>query len=302
MIKYLWRKYGINPLDQILKSAKGDGKQRILICWNRGMGDIALGLYGLNYRIRQFIPNAQVTYLTRSDLKEGFDLLENIEILVDPDWKRHVPIDLSLSLKKLGKSVDHFDLILEKPDPTNWLIRQRGQLIPKLKWNPKWDELAERFHIDRSRHCVGVHVQTETFYSSFDRNWPLDYWKEFFEKITQEKNGQVLLFGFSPIPPIQIPNVIDLRGKTSLYDVLSLIKNHCSYLVLPDSGPLAMSYYLDCSFPVRIVSLWADPRHGVLKQNVASPNPQLTHIPLLSPKKRDLRALSVSHVFETLYK
>ncbi len=301
MIKHLWRKYGVNPLDQILKAAQKEGKKRILICWNRGMGDIALGLYGLNHQIRRFLPEAEITYITRSDLKEGLELLDQLKVFVDPDWKRHSPFDLDHTLEKLELKRSDFDLILEKPDPTNWLIRQRGRLIPKLKWRLEWDALSDRFPIDKDKHCVGVHLQTETFYSSFDRNWPLDYWKELFELVTGEKKGQVLLFGFSSNPPIKIPGVIDLRGKTRLYDVLSLIKNHCTHLVLPDSGPLAMSYYLDCAFPVRIVSLWADPRHGVLKQNVPSPNPNLTHIPLLSPKKRDLRALSVKHVFQALY-
>ncbi len=301
MIKHLWRKYGPNPLDQILNLAQKENKKRVLICWNRGMGDIALGLYGLNYRIREFIPDAEITYLTRTDLKEGFELLENVRVFSDPEWKRHIPINLDQSLSQLKLARSDFDIILDKPDPTNWLIRQRGALIPKLKWDPEWDALCARFSIDKDKHCLGVHVQTETFYSSFDRNWPLDYWKLLFEKVTQEKNGQVLLFGFSQNPPIEIPGVIDLRGQTELYEMLSLIKNRCQYLVLPDSGPLAMTYYLDCDSPVRIVSLWADPRHGVLKQNVPSPNPNLTHIPLLSPKKRDLRALSVDHVFSTLY-
>jgi len=301
MIKYLWRRYGINPLDQLLKAAQKDHKQKLLICWNRGMGDIPLGLYGFNYRIRQFIPDAIITYLTRSDLKEGFELLEGIEVLVDPDWKRHHPIDLDRSLSRLQLKREAFDLILEKPDPTHWLIHQRGKLIPKLKWDPEWDRLCQSFSIHPEQPCVGVHVQTETFYSSFDRNWPLDYWKELFMKLVEEKQQQVLLFGFNQIPAIDLPGVIDLRGKTSLYEMLSLIKNHCQYLVLPDSGPLAMTYYLDADYPIRIVSLWADPRHGVLKQKVASPNPSLVHIPLLSPKKRDLRALSVETVLSALY-
>ena len=301
MIKHLWRKYGLNPLDQMVKVAKKKGQKRVLICWNRGMGDIALGLYGLNHRIREFLPDAQITYITRTDLAEGFNLLNNIDVKVDPEWKRHVPFSLDRSLEKLDLKRTDFDLVIEKPDPTNWLIRQRGVLTPKLTWRAEWDPLCERFPIDLSKHCVGVHVQTETVYSSFNRNWPLESWKELFLRITGEKNGQVILFGFSPNPQIEIPGVIDLRGKTSLYDVLSLIKNRCQFLVLPDSGPLAMSYYLDCSFPIRIVSIWADERHGVLKHNVPSPNPHLTHIPLLSPSKRDLSSLSVERVFEQLY-
>jgi ADP-heptose:LPS heptosyltransferase len=301
MIKHLWRKYGFNPLDRMIKLAKKKDQKRILICWNRGMGDIALGLYGLNYRIWELYPDAQITYLTRADLAEGFQLLNGIEVKIDPDWKRHVPFDLDHTLIKLGLKRSDFDLILEKPDPTNWLIRQRGALTPKLTWRPEWDSLCERFSVDPSKHCVGVHVQTETFYSSYDRNWPLDYWKELFTRITTEKNGQVLLFGFSPNPPIDMSGVIDLRGQTSLCDVLSLVKNRCQALVLPDSGPLAMSYYLDCSFPIRIVSLWADKRHGVLKQNVPSPNPYLIHLPLFSSLQRDLSTLAVEQVFKQLY-
>lgn len=301
ILKQFWRTYIRNPFDELLKDFQKKGCRRILICWNRGMGDIPLGLYGLNYRIREFLPHAEITYLTREDLKEGFELLEDVQILVDPEWKRYSPFDLDASFSKLGLSRSNFDWVLEKPDPTNWLIRQRGKLIPQLTWNEKWDALSSSFGIDPSRPCVGVHLQTETFYSSFDRNWPLEYWKELFEKVTKDKDSQVLLFGFKPDPLIDIPNVIDLRGKTCLKEMLSLIKNHCKYLVLPDSGPLAMSYYLNASFPIKIVSLWADPRHGVLKQNVPSPNPHLKHIPLLSAKKRDLRSLYVERVFEALY-
>lgn len=301
MIKHLLRKYGPNPLDRILKAARKEGKKRFLLCWNRGMGDIALGLYGLNYRIREFIPDAQISYLTRPDLQEGLALLDALTVYVHPHWKRHVPFDLDQSLADLQLQRSDFDVILEKPDPTNWLVRQRGAVIPKLQWNSEWDKLKDRFPIEKGKHCVGVHVQTETFYTSFDRNWPLAAWKKLFRLITQDKDGQVLLFGFSAHPPIEMPGVVDLRGQTGLYEMLSLIIHHCSYLVLPDSGPLAMSYYLEYPFPIKIVSLWADPRHGVLKQDVPSPNPLLTHIPLLSPKKRDLSALSVERVFEALY-
>jgi len=302
MIKRLWRKYGINPLDRILKGAQRAGGKRFLICWNRGMGDIALGLYGLNHRIRQFIPDAQITYLTRSELEEGFKLLDSIRVCVDPRWKRHVPIDLDQSLEQLGLKRCDFDVILEKPDPTNWLIRQRKVLVPKLKFPPEWDQLCKRFEIDQEKCCIGVHVQTETFYPSYDRNWPLDYWKELFERVHRETSNQVLLFGLIPTPLFEMPGVIDLRGKTTLPDILSLIKNRCRYLVFPDSGPLAMSYYLNTAFPIRIVSLWADPSHGILKQQVCSPNPHLTHIPLVAPKRRDLRSLPVEHVFEALYR
>ena len=110
----------------------------------------------------------------------------------------------------------------------------------------------------------------------------------------------MLLFGFKAVPPIEGEGVIDLRGKTTLREMLALVKRRCTHLVLPDSGPLAMVYYLDAAFPLKIISLWADPRHGVLKQKVDSPNPLLQHIPLISPKKRNLSALSVESVFNKM--
>jgi UDP-N-acetylglucosamine pyrophosphorylase len=94
--------------------------------------------------------------------------------------------------------------------------------------------------------------------------------------------------------------LIDLRGKTTLFELLSIIQHRCSALVLPDSGILSMAYYLDVSFPIRVVSLWADPRHGILKQNVSSPNPQLVHIPLVG-EHRDLSTVSADQVVEACF-
>src|SRR4029079_12413319 len=63
---------------------------------------------------------------------------------------------------------------------------------------------------------------------------------------------------------------------------------------------LSMAYYLDAVFPLRVVSLWADPKHGILKQNVASPNPELVHIPLIGAH-RDLSTVSVDAVFNAVF-
>lgn len=295
----LWRRYGINPLDRLLDVQKKKGARKILIVWNRGMGDVPLGLYGLNQRIRQSIPDAQITYLTRVDLKEGFDLLEGIDVLSHPEWKRYQPVDIDHALTHFGLNRGDFDWVLEKPDPTSWLLKQRGVLIPRLQWDPQWNESADKFVIGDDKPCLGVHIQTETFYTSFDRNWPLSHWTALFQAVVQQ-GYRVLLFGFRPDPIIEMADVIDLRGKTTLREMLALIRRHCTRLVLPDSGPLAMNYYLDVSYPIRIVSLWADPRHGVLKQAAPSPNPQLEHIPLLSPKLRDLSALPVEWVLGAL--
>ncbi len=298
MLKQLWRKYGINPLDTLLKRAAKTDKHRFLICWNRGLGDIPLGLYALTCRIRQYVPRAQITFVTRPDLCDGFKLLQGVDVVVDPDWKRGVLFDLGKTFFNTGLCQRDFDLILEHPDPTHTLMWQLGKLVPKLQWNADWDVLCEMFGLNPKKRYVGVHVQTETSYA-YEKNWPEDHWKALFEKIGAEQELDILLFGFAQHPPFTGSGIADLRGKTSLFEMLSIIKNRCCYLLAPDSGVLSIVYYLDAAFPIDIVSLWADPKQGVLKQNVPSPNPLLKHRPLIA-RDGDLKTLSVETVFQNL--
>lgn len=297
ILKQLWSKYGVNPFDTLLRRAKQSGERSFLICWNRGLGDIPLGLYALVHRIRTFIPEAMVTFLTRSDLAEGFALLEGVDVMVDATWKRGVPFDLDAALHRAGKSRSTFDVILEHPDPTRWLMWQLGTLTPKLRWNPEWDPLCE--HLQADKVSIGVHVQTETSYT-YEKNWPIEYWEEFFQRTYAQQGISILLFGFSSSPPFEGQGIYDLRGKTSLPTMLSIIKNRCRYLLVPDSGVLSMTYYLNIPFPLHVVSLWADPNQGILKQKVPSPNPLLQHLPLIAEDK-DLRTVTVQAAMNALF-
>ncbi len=299
MLKNLWRKYGINPFDSLLKKAKQAPHRRFLICWNRGLGDIPLGLYALTHRIREFIPDAQITFATRTDLVDGFKMLGGISVLVGSEWKRGTSFDLKGMLKENGLSTTDFDVVLEHPDPTRWLMWQLGKLVPKLVWNSEWDGLHERFGLDSGKPKIGVHVQTETNYA-YEKNWPVEFWKEFFQRAVKDKNVEIVLFGFASEPVFEGEGIIDLRGKTSLFEMLSIIKNRCRYLLVPDSGVLSITYYIDAPFPIDIVSLWADPKQGVLKQNVPSPNSLLRHTPLIA-KDKNLRTVSVDSVLHTLF-
>ncbi len=299
MLRYLWKRYGPNPFDQLLKRAQEERKKRFLICWNRGLGDIPLGLYALNARIRSYIPDAQITYATRADLADGFKMLGGVEIIVDEEWKRKVAFDLSTTLAKVHKQQADFDVILEQPDPSRWLLWQLGTLTPRLSWDSALDLLSERFSLLKEKTYIGVHVQTETQYA-YEKNWPLEHWRALFQKAIQEQGVEIVLFGFGSNPTFEEKQICDLRGKTSLFEMLAIIKNHCRFLLVPDSGILSMTYYIDASFPIDIVSLWADPKQGILKQNVKSPNPQLKHRPLIA-KNKDLRSLSVERVMEELF-
>lgn len=296
MFKKAWKKWGPNPLEQSLRKIKGGEKRRLLIVWNRGLGDIALGLYALVYRIRQMVPNAEITFLTRRDLEEGFKLLEDVDLLIAPTWERGSFYDLNATLESLGKSRDEFDLIFEKPDPTHWVRWQLGTLVPKLKWQDDWDSLVDNFPLSATEKYIAMQPQTETQYG-YEKNWPISHWQELIQLLTLKTGMKVVLFGKNPDTSFSSEKIIDLRGKTRLLEMLSLIKNRISILIVPDSGVLSLSYFLNTSFPLRIISLWSDPRQGVLKQNVPSPNPLLLHTPLRA-KKEDLRLLSVQEVIK----
>ena len=286
MLKRLWKKWGPNPLDRMLKKAAEQNSKTVLIPWNRGMGDIALGLYAIVYRIRSYIPDATITFVTRPDLEEPFQLLKGVSVIVDPLMKRGASYTLSSSLPS-------FDLVIDRADPSHWVAWQRGKLVPKMEWNSAWDELHRRFNLPEG--CLGAHVNCETNYY-FERNWPAEKWQELFSAL----NRPVVLFGLKKEPTFKHPHLYDLRGETSPLEILSIIKNRCTSLVAPDSGVLGLTYFLNTNFPIKVVSLWADPNHGILKQNVASPNALLDHHPVISANQKNASLISVEHVLRAL--
>jgi ADP-heptose:LPS heptosyltransferase len=259
-------------------------KKKFLILWNRGLGDIALGLYGLNQRIRDIIPDAQITYITREDLKEGFELLPNCTLIVDPSMQRGVPYKIDTLLSS------QYDVVIKKANPTDWLRDQIGRVVPKLKFtSSKQNEFREM--------TVGIHVQTETGqYYGYNKNWPVAAFFSCIEALN-EKGIVPILFGLYQNNDFEGLQVRDLRGKTTLLETLSVITNDCHTLLVPDSGILSLTYYLDHSFPIHLVSIWSDPNQGVLKQKVPSPNPRLKHTVLI---EKDLNQLKIEHVLKAI--
>src|SRR3989344_1254246 len=281
-----------NRFDWLLKKTAERGGKKVLLGWNRGLGDIPLGLFAMVHRIRERIPNADITFMTRENLKEGFSLLDGVKVITDPAWQRGQEMFIPASLQK------SYDLVIEKPNPTDWVYWQRGKITPRLKWNPENESLFEKFSLPKEGPMIGVQVAAETNYGLW-RTWPLSHWQELIRQLEQ-MDVTVLLFGFDQKEQLKGSNVIDLRGKTSLFELLSIIKNRVYGLVLPDSGISSTVYYLDERFPLRHVTLWAHPNHGILKQNVPSPNPLLEHIPLIGQHK-DLSSVKVEKVIEALF-
>lgn len=288
-----------NRLDWLCRRTVKRGGKKILLAWNRGLGDIALGLYAIVHRIRSLIPDAEITFLVRANLIDGFSLLDGIEAIAAPNWKRGEAYDVESTLREMGRDPAAFDLILPWPSPTDWVRWQRGALVPRLCWKSEYDDLWKKFDLGDGCIYIGAQASAETNYGLW-RNWPESRWREFFEGLRRYPKARVLLFGFGTEPRYESDQIIDLRGKTTLFELLSIVKNRCSHLIAPDSGILSMAYYLDTSFPLQVVSLWADPKHGILKQNVASPNPLLTHRPLIG-SHRDCSTISAETVLSTLF-
>lgn len=299
MFKQIFRKIAPNPLDRLLKKAAKNNQKKFLLAWNRGLGDIPLGLYAIIYRIREFIPDCSITFLTRPNLKEGFTLLENIEILVAPKWKRKTPYTIEETLLEMGISPKSYDVFIEHPDPTYWVKWQRGKLVPKLKWDQKWDHLWKKYDLKEDQRYIGVHPHAETQYG-FGRNFPVEKWQALFDQVTQKFQVKILLFGFEKEPKFTGDGIIDLRGETNLYELLSVIKNRCFSLIMLDSGVGAMTYYLDTPFPIHLISLWGNPDMGILKQNVPSPNPLLKHTPILG-RDENINNIEVAEIAKAIF-
>lgn len=293
MFRTFSRAFLPNPFDRMLKRTARKGGKRILLAWNRGLGDIALGLYAMVQRIRTFIPDAEITFLTRENLREGFSMLEGVKTLIAPEWKRGQPAKIDAALKK------QFDLVVEKPSPTDWVRWQLGVLVPRLKWDAVNDSLCEKFQMPKGFVFVGAQVAGETHYALW-RDWPIERWRALFDRLEQMEQVRIVLFGVGKEPKFPHKNIIDLRGKTTLLELLSIIKHRCHALIGPDSGIASITYYLDASFPLRMISLWADPTQGILKQGVPSPNPQLVHRPLIA-EGRDLSTVAVDQVLRELF-
>lgn len=288
LLSKLWKRYGINPLNRLLLQAKKEKKTKFLLCWNRGLGDIPLGIYPLIHKIRKEILDARITLLTRKDLSEGFSLLQGIEVLIDPKWARNQPFEIDPSIL----DEKEFDVIIKHPDPTAWLMKEQKKIAPCLQWKKEWDCSLPYFETDKV--YIAAHVETQTSYG-YEKNWPIAHWQELFTLLPKEWG--IILVGGSSATQFSGENLMDLRGKTNLIELLSLIKNRCRYLIAPDSGILSIVYYINASYPLKVISLWADPKQGILKQASNSPNPLLEHIPLLAPLG-DLRKLTPQQVFD----
>ncbi len=290
------RFYG-TPFDRALTLAAKNGQRDFVFGWNRGLGDIALGLVPLFARIRARDPGSRITLVTRPDLAQMAALAAADDVVIVPGLERDAPLDPLREASAHGIAFRGDPVIFAEADPTRWLDGQRKSFPPRLAWKPAYNGLARRFAIpEEGRIVIGAHVHSETAqYYGYVKDWPAASWRELIARFPAARGVQWILFGNAATPMFDFANVTDLRGQTTLLELLALVRTRCRVLVAPDSGILTAVYYLDGTQPLDVISLWSDPRQGILKQACPSPNPLLQHHPLFGADD-DVRQLRVADV------
>lgn len=291
-LRRLWYSIKPNPLDQKIDKWSQAHLFSILIIWNRGLGDIPIALYAVIWRIRQKIPDAKITFLTRPDLWEGFLLLEKVSVIVDPAMKRGEPFSYE-PYKKIA------DAILDEVDVDRHLCWQEGFLKPSLQWNEKWDHLKDRFNLEGEYVAIHAHSETDQFYGR-SKNLQTERIQSLISQISSHYGKKIILFGHQKNFHAPSDQVVDLRGQTGLLELLCIVQHHCRYMIAPDSGILCITYYLNRAFPIRIVSLWGNPYAGVLRVKAPSPNPLLEHKPLFG-RKKEVSQITNRQIEEALF-
>ncbi|MCC6870220.1 MAG: hypothetical protein IT522_15490 [Burkholderiales bacterium] len=287
--------------ERTLDAAARAGTRDFVFGWNRGLGDIALGLVPLFLRIRSIVPAAHIEVYTRDELVPGFALTDCDAAHAIPGLARGTAVDVAAAAAAQGRALPPSAVVFADPDPTRWLDGQRTRYPPRLRWQPQWDALADAI-VPRApdRVTVGVHVNSETArYYGYVKDWPAAHWRALLARYRDRDDLRWLLFGHAPEPPLTGEHVVDLRGRTDLLSLLAVLRTRCRILVVPDSGILTLAYYLAGTEALDVISLWSDPRQGVLKQGCPSPNPHLVHTPLVGPGD-DVRALAVERVATAL--
>jgi ADP-heptose:LPS heptosyltransferase len=286
-----------SKFDRAMRRAERSGCHRFLFGWNRGLGDVGLGLTPYFARIRQAFDNASIDVITREDLAPVFELAGADAIHVVPGLKRGAAFEVAAEARRLGLDPQGYAGVFGNADLRRWEQSARETVAPKLHWPARLDGLATRFvELEAPGPWIGVHVQSETekFYR-YVKDWPVQRWPQLFAAVQAKVPAKFVLLGVAAGGRLAGPGVVDLRGRTTLLEALSLVRTRFQVLVAPDSGILSLVYLLDMQKDLGVVSLWADPRQGILKLAQPSPNARLRHHPLLG-RNEEVGNISVEEV------
>jgi ADP-heptose:LPS heptosyltransferase len=300
-LRRLGDRLGREPYERALARGARAHASRIAFFWNRGLGDIALGLVPMFARAAERLPGVAIEVVTRADLAEPFRLTDARAIHVVPGLERGEPIGADTACARLASDPRRGAIAIDAPDPTRWLAVARHPSPPRFRWSADYDALASRHAVpDDGRPLIAVHASTETAqHYRYVKDWPHEAWRALFADVGRRHDARFMLLGHQRTPGLDAPNVIDLRGRTGFLEMLALVRARCTALVAPDGGVLNAVYLLDAPFPITVVSLWSDPAQGLLKRRTPSPNPRLVHVPLVGASQ-DVRTIAPADVAAAL--
>ena len=181
--------------DRALQRAAHENRREFVFGWNRGLGDIALGLVPLFARIRARCPGSRIAVYTRAELMQAFALTDADAVFAVPDAVRGKPIDPAAAAAAAGNALPAHATVFADPDPTRWLDGQRQDYPPVLHWNPAWDALADRFlPAATERLVIGAHVHSETAqHYGYVKDWPEASWRALLARYPQSSGVQWVL-------------------------------------------------------------------------------------------------------------
>src|SRR4029450_5312304 len=123
-------------LDRAVRRAAAGPRRDFLFFWNRGLGDIALGLVPVFARVRRDVPGARISVVTRPELKEpsaptGADAVVTIAGLA-----RDERVTLADLRAIAGLELDRCAAVFEDPDVNRWLRGRRAEVPPRVRGVP----------------------------------------------------------------------------------------------------------------------------------------------------------------------
>ena len=218
--------------------------------------------------------------------------MPSVKTIIEPRLIRGKPYDIK-------KFVDetNYDVVINWPDPTFWCRDLLGKITPRLQWNSDWNGAWKRLDLDPNLRYIVIQPSAHTTHGPW-RSWTPENYNKLIAACTKW-GQQVVLVGSKKEAETPIQGGIDLRGKTTIAELFSLIKERSFLAILPDSGILSILYYIEDAFPLQVISLWSKPLQGVLKQGVFSPNPLLSHLPLIGGYK-DVSSISLDQVLDAV--
>src|SRR4030095_3555432 len=149
-------------LDRAVRRAAAGPRRDFLFFWNRGLGDIALGLVPAFARVRRDVPGARVIVVTRPELKEPVALNDADSVRTTAGLARGERVTLADLRAIAGPELDRCAAVFEDPDVNRWLLGRRHEFSPLLRRRPAWCPLSDRVAPAAAGGVyVGAHVSAE---------------------------------------------------------------------------------------------------------------------------------------------